>query len=443
MKQQEGGNKKKSPLQTRLFKAVVRINSYNEEFDFINPLNRGNNTKSSGSGFFIDSSGHILTCAHCVDNATKVTCTIPSEGQREFDVEILGVCPFYDIAMLKVKKYKVKHTLKLAPKKLKIEPGCETRAVGFPLGTDFLQLTKGILSGVQDNFYQTDTPINPGNSGGPLMLGEYVIGINAAGVLMADNIGYAVPIYRVNFIEDELKKKKYLIHYPALLFEYQKSNTSFNKCINNKCDGGVIVTDVPKASIFSKSDLKQGDVLCKVNGKAIDNFGSIDSVWLNQKMSIKSFVSNIKLGSKVDLSWYRKGKLISSSFMFKETKAPIRQMFPSYEKIDHFEFAGMIFMNLSVNHLEERQLKNPEVAQYILEKNQSEGKVILVNILADSVVNEWKIFKKGDIIECVNDVKIGTVDQMKRAIKKSTECGSISMKNSKNCIIFVDKKMAT
>ena len=193
-----------------LYKSVVRINAYNQDFDFITPMNKGKPSRSSGSGFFIDKDGCILTCAHVVEDAIKVTCNIPSEGQTEFPLEILGICPYFDIAMLRIKNYKVKHVLKLASDKVistRVLPGNETYAIGFPLGTETLKISKGILSGVQENFYQTDTPINPGNSGGPLMIGEYVVGINAAGVLLADNIGYAVPIYRVELIKKELQQR--------------------------------------------------------------------------------------------------------------------------------------------------------------------------------------------------------------------------------------------
>lgn len=424
-----------------LFKAVVRINSYNEEFDFMNPMNIGNSTKSSGSGFFINKSGHILTCAHCVENAKKVTCNIPSEGQTEFNIEILGICPYFDIAMLKIKNYKVKHILKLATDSVtsKIDPGTETYAIGFPLGTETLKITKGILSGIQDNFYQTDTPINPGNSGGPLMIGDHVVGINAAGILLADNIGYAVPTYRVNLIKKELEKKNNLIHYPSLLLEYQKSNAKFKKCLKHDCDGGVIISSVPEASVFRQCKLKPGDVLCSINEIQIDNFGNMDTLWLNQKMNIKNFVSNLKLDSTVTLEFFREGKKKKGSFKFKEIKAPIRQIFPLFEKksFDFLAHEGMIFMDLTLNHLEKRELKNPETAKFLLEKNQSEGKVILVNILSESRVNDWKIFSKGDIITHVNNKKVSNINTMKELLKKKLKCGSISIKNSKNQIIYV------
>lgn len=422
-----------------LFKAVIRINSYNEEFDFTNPMNTGDSTRSSGSGFFINKQGHILTCAHCVEHAKKVTCNIPSEGQTEFKVEILGICPYFDVAMLKIKDYKVKHVLKLANKSTRVEPGTETYAIGFPLGTETLKITKGILSGIQDNFYQTDTPINPGNSGGPLIIGDSVVGINAAGIVLADNIGYAVPTYRVDLIKIELHKKNNLIHYPSLLLEYQKSNSNFKSCLKHKCDGGVIVNSIPEASVFKQCKLKEGDVLCSINGIKIDTFGHMETLWLNQKMNIKNFVSNIKLDSTVTVEFFREGKKRKSTFKFKEIKAPIRQIYPLFEKkaFDFIEHEGMIFMNLTLNHLSKKELKNPETVKYMLEKNQSEGKVLLVNILSDSRINDWKIFSKGDIITHVNNKKVKDVHKMKDLLKTTLKCGSISMKNSKNQIIYI------
>lgn len=422
-----------------LFKAVIRINSYNEEFDFTNPMNTGNSTRSSGSGFFINKHGHILTCAHCVEHAKKVTCNIPSEGQTEFKVEILGICPYFDVAMLKIKDYKVKHVLKLANKSTRVEPGTETYAIGFPLGTETLKITKGILSGIQDNFYQTDTPINPGNSGGPLIIGDRVIGINAAGIVLADNIGYAVPTYRVDLIKNELEKKNNLIHYPSLLLEYQKSNPKFKSCLKHKCDGGVIINSIPEASVFQHCKLKEGDVLCTINGIKIDTFGHMETLWLNQKMNITNFVSNLKLDSTVTVEFFREGKKRKSTFKFKEIKAPIRQIFPLFEKkaFDFIEHEGMIFMNLTLNHLEKKELKNPETAKYMLEKNRSEGKVLLVNILSDSSINDWKIFSKGDIITHVNNKKVKDIHAMKGLLKTTLKCGSISMKNSKNQIIYI------
>lgn len=426
-----------------LYQAVVRINAYLEEFDFVNPMNVGSSAKASGSGFFVTKDGCVMTCAHVVEGARKLTCNIPSEGQKEFKLEVLGICPHFDIAMLKIKNYKVKHTLALANEAFRntaVNPGAETFAIGFPLGTETLKITKGILSGIQENFYQTDTPINPGNSGGPLMIGDYVIGINAAGILLADNIGYAVPTYRADLLGKELKVKKNLIHFPSTIFEYQKAPAQFNSCVNHGCSGGVIITSVPETSVFRKSKLKKGDVLCSINDIAIDNHGNMDKLWMNQKLNIANFMSTIKLNTRISVKFYRQGKQMSHAFNFRQSKSPIRKVYPVFEpeSVEYLKFSGMIFMNLSTNHLQQSTLRNTETLKIMLDKRQhTEGKVILVNILSNSVANDWGVFKQGDIITTVNDSKVSSIDEMKKMIKKRLKCGSVSLENTRNQIIYI------
>ena len=80
------------------YKNVVRIISHDIEFDYLMPFKSSHTTTSSGTGFFIDNKGHILTCSHCVENATHVYVEIPSEGDKKYEVKIKGVCPYFDIA---------------------------------------------------------------------------------------------------------------------------------------------------------------------------------------------------------------------------------------------------------------------------------------------------------------------------------------------------------
>jgi S1-C subfamily serine protease len=94
-------------------------------------------------------------------------------------------------------------------------------AVGNPLGLGHT-VTAGIisqtgrnLSGVSKeeakavDFIQTDTAINPGSSGGPLItLRGAWVGVNTAGIVQAQNIGFAVPSdHAVEFLEEVLAGK--------------------------------------------------------------------------------------------------------------------------------------------------------------------------------------------------------------------------------------------
>lgn len=426
----------------KYYNSVVRILSYNSVFDYENPFNKGKTNKSSGSGFFIDKQGHILTCSHCIEDTTKVTINIPNEGQKEYDAEVLGFCPYFDIAMLKIKDYKVKNYLKLHNHNVKVNPGDESYAIGFPLGQENMKITKGVISGQQDNYYQTDTPINPGNSGGPLIYKGKVLGINAAGIsaMFADNIGFAVPIYRAKLIADELKKPKNIISYPHEFCDYQKSNEEFKKCLKTKCNGGIIVNKIYDDSLLKKTKLEEGDMLCKINGIQIDYFANMNKRWMGQRMNIENMLTNIKLNSKVNIEFWKNGKMIKDSFKLEQHRQKISEIYPNYEKVDYLVYAGIVFMNLSLNHFK-YGLKTRDNTKYLEHpKNRTQNKVVITNILLESCIYQMKIFKKGDIVKSVNGKKIYTVNDIRKALKSKSDCKDfIKIQNESNEFVIIDK----
>ena len=426
----------------KYYNSVVRILSYNNVFDYENPFNKGNTNKSSGSGFFIDKQGHILTCSHCIEETTKVTVNIPNEGQKEYDAEVLGFCPYFDIAMLKIKDYKVKDYLKLHDKNIKVNPGDESYAIGFPLGQENMKITKGVISGQQDNFYQTDTPINPGNSGGPLMYKGKVLGINAAGIaaMFADNIGFAVPIHRVELIADQLKKPKNIISYPHEMCDYQKSNEEFEKCLKTKCNGGIIINKIYDDSLLKKTKLEEGDLLCKINGIQIDYFANMHKSWMGQRMNIENMLTNIKLDSKVNIEFWRNGKMIKDSFKLEQHRQKISEVYPNYEKVDYIVYAGLVFMNLSLNHFKHGMKTRDNIKYFQHPKNRTQNKVIITNILLESCIHKMKIFKQGDIIKSVNGKKIFTLNDMRKALKLKSDCEDfIKIQNENNKFVIIEK----
>jgi S1-C subfamily serine protease len=145
--------------------------------------------RGQGSGFIIDRDGIILTNAHVVDRADKVT-VILKDG-RSFKGKVRGVDAVTDLAVIKVSGATNLPTARLGDSDL-VKVGDWAIAVGNPFGLDNT-VTLGIVStlkrasstvGMTDkrlDFIQTDAAINPGNSGGPLLnsKGE-VIGINTA-----------------------------------------------------------------------------------------------------------------------------------------------------------------------------------------------------------------------------------------------------------------------
>jgi S1-C subfamily serine protease len=430
------------------YNSVVKIIAYSNEVDFIKPYSRGENSLSLGTGFFIDKSGYILTCSHVVEGASKVCVNIPSEGLNEYDVDVLGFCPYFDVALLKIKGFTVKQYLKLHSKSKVVIPGTESYAIGFPLGQDNLKITKGIISGQQDNYYQTDTAINPGNSGGPLMYQGKVIGINAAKIAESDNIGFAVPIHRISLIMNELKKPKNVIHYPDMTnyFDFQKTTKEIAKCVKSNCNGGVIISKIYDNDFFNKkiSNMSDGDLLCKINGIKIDSYGNMNKTWMGQKMSIENMFSDIQINSKVKLDYWKNGKPMKDEFVLKTHSPQIRTQYPNYEKIDYIVYGGIVFMNLSINHLHTKGLLNGDNEKYHWEENRNKKRVIIVNILMDSPIFQSKILNDGDIVCKINGLAIKTIDDIRKIIKSkngNSYCKDyMTIKNELNKVAIMNLK---
>jgi serine protease Do len=159
-----------------------------------------------GSGFIYDSNGYILTAAHVVEGASKITVTL-ADG-RTFAGTVASSNSTLDVAVVKIAASGLP-TLALNTGKLQV--GETVMAIGDPLGEFPGSVTIGVVSGtarsitVADDLtgrphdltglVQTDAAINPGNSGGPLVDSSgAVIGIIIAGSSSAQGIGFAVPI---------------------------------------------------------------------------------------------------------------------------------------------------------------------------------------------------------------------------------------------------------
>ncbi|UCF36817.1 MAG: trypsin-like peptidase domain-containing protein [Acidobacteriota bacterium] len=171
--------------------------------------------RGTGSGFLIDSEGHIVTNNHVIDDSDQLEVTLFDESTVE--AEVVGRDPINDIAILKIECPEGK----CVPIKLATSPqflvGQKVLAIGNPFGLE-RTLTTGIISslgrsldteyGVLDDLIQTDAAINPGNSGGPLLntRGE-VIGVNTAIYSKTGEsagIGFAVPVTTINRIISDL-----------------------------------------------------------------------------------------------------------------------------------------------------------------------------------------------------------------------------------------------
>ncbi|MEB3340585.1 HhoA/HhoB/HtrA family serine endopeptidase [Okeania sp.] len=270
--------------------------------------------KGEGSGFIIDSKGIILTNAHVVDEADKVTVSL-NDG-RKFVGEVKGTDKITDLAVVKVDtKGEILPVATLGNSDL-VQVGDWAIAVGNPLGFNNT-VTLGIISslkrpssavGIPDkrlDFIQTDAAINPGNSGGPLLNSQgEVIGINTAIRADAMGIGFAIPINKAKEIKDVLARGEQVPH-PFVGIQMisltpevaEENNSDPNSVLILPEVEGVLVTKVLSGTPAEKSGIRIGDVIVE-----IDNQSIVSAEQLQRK------VENSGVGEKLQFKILRNGR---------------------------------------------------------------------------------------------------------------------------------------
>lgn len=420
-----------------LSQKTVKILSQKISMNWLEPYKNTDTHKSIGTGFFINDNGYILTCSHVVIGAKKLHITIPNYGKEKIEVEIIGICPDLDLALLKTINFKNEDYYQLHESDLiyNINPGVDVYAIGFPLGQDNIKYTKGIISGRQDTLIQTDTPINKGNSGGPLLLDNKVIGINTSGIFRANNVGYATPISYFHIIKDLLfnSKENKMIKRPFLGMLYQKSNQALMDVVSPRCNSGIYVKKVFKNSPISKSGLKEGDIIHSIDNIEIDNFGLLNQEWFNEKITLSDYLKKKKNDEIIKINYFRKKKLFKKDFKYENYELTINKKYEIYEKepIDYEIFGGFIVMELTQNHLdvilEKIDLEKTSnitnrinnILKYLDNENKTEKRLIITHIFPNSIIYNSEVFNEFDIINKVNDIKCINLQDYRNAIKKT------------------------
>lgn len=270
----------------------------------------------SGTGFVVSSEGYILTNAHVVEGAEKVTVKVDGE-EEERDALVIGSDSETDVAVLKVEGVTLQ-PLKLGDSDV-VRVGEYVLAIGNPLSTDELAntLTFGIISATKrdvtiDNYtntyLQTDAAINFGNSGGPLinMNGE-VIGINSAktitagydeygNAVSAEGIGFALPINQVKKIMEILITKG-SVERPGVGITV--STVTEETAEENGVPVGALVESVVKDRPADKAGVQAGDIIVEANGNAIKD-----------KDALVKEVLSCTIGDELKIKVYRDGEYL-------------------------------------------------------------------------------------------------------------------------------------
>uniref|UniRef100_A0A6C0H8L5 Protease Do-like PDZ domain-containing protein n=1 Tax=viral metagenome TaxID=1070528 RepID=A0A6C0H8L5_9ZZZZ len=281
---------------------IVKINVKKNNINFNSPLNLNNIETISGTGFFIYKN-LIMTCYHVIKYSVYIE--IVFQTINTYIAKIKYIFPDDDIAILEINNEETVNHQIMDFKILKIQPKASkynvVYTVGFPLNNITIVINKGIISGFQNSYIQTDATLNPGNSGGPLVYFDKkydkykIIGVNVSKLVDAENTNFVVPSYRFLILLDKIFYYKFtniIYKKPLLLFDYQKLKQLKNRKIifKNypeliKKKIGIMITQL-NCNYYLNKYFKITDILLSINNNYIDYTGFIKCNFFPEKISI-------------------------------------------------------------------------------------------------------------------------------------------------------------
>lgn len=319
--------------------------------------------QGQGSGVIFSKEGYVLTNAHVVQGASRVTVTL-TDGRR-YRAEVRGADDIVDIAVLKIllsdKNNKnggsngkgmgkganggtidhsdlVHNPLPVAKfgDSDELQVGQFVVAVGSPGGLDNT-VTMGIISGLKRSsevvglvhkkvdFIQTDAAINPGNSGGPLVDVEKgtIIGINTCIRANMEGTSFAVPINKAKEIVNDLADGKHINHgyvgvsMATLTPELARTNNADPNSPNGVIPeiSGVVVTRVYPKTPAEEAGLRRLDVVTDIGGQRVERADDAQRV-----------IDGAKVGQNLSMTIVRGGREMTISIVPEDLGYKLQKM---------------------------------------------------------------------------------------------------------------------
>jgi serine protease Do len=367
-----------------------------------------------GSGVIVDPTGYIVTNAHVVRGAQRVSVSVPVlvtndaadeptlTRSRTLEARILGSDDDIDLAVLKVEATNLP-AMRFSDYN-QLRQGDVVFAFGSPEGLQD-SVTMGVVSAVARQldadsplvFVQSDAPTNPGNSGGPLVnVDGELVGINTFILSEGggnEGLGFAIPCAIVAYAYPQLRKYGHL-HRGSSGIGVQSITPELAAGLKLATDGGVIISDVEPGSPADTAGLKVGDIITSIDGYPVNSLPA-----LGTRLFMRSGGEQIKLAVRrganrmvfavplVDAP----GDLDTVAALTKSEKSRISQL-------------GVIAMDI-----------DPQIAAKLTGLRIGSG-VLVVARQVESTVDVS--LEAGDIIHTLNGAAIKSVGELRTALNR-------------------------
>ena len=272
------------------------------------PQPKHRKVQGEGSGFFIDSDGHVLTNAHVVHNASQIE--IVTQDGTVHKATLRGIDEKTDLAVLDVETDQPTPYVAFADSD-EVRVGERVVAVGNPFGLGGT-VTSGIVSatgrelgaGPYDDFLQIDASINRGNSGGPTFnLDGEVVGVNSMifspsggsvgiGFAIASNLAEDVSL---DLLDDGAVERGWLG------VNIQSIDRDLASALGLDTEKGVLVSNVMPDSPAETAGIEAGDVIHSIDGATVDGVRDVTRLIAAIDSGTSSTLGILRDGEQLDL----------------------------------------------------------------------------------------------------------------------------------------------
>ena len=372
---------------------------------------------SLGSGFIIEKSGVVITNNHVIQDAQEIKIIL--QDNTTLTAKLIGRDPKTDIAVLKVNSEKDLPSVSFGDSD-QLRVGDWVVAIGNPFGLGG-SVTAGIVSargrnigsGPYDDFIQTDASINRGNSGGPLfnMRGE-VVGINS-NILSPTGgsvgLGFSIPSSTAKGVIDQLRRYG-RTRRGWLGVRIQQVTNEIGESLGLKKTSGALVAEVTAGSPAEKGKIQKGDVILSFNDQMV-----------NEMRNLPLIVASTKIGQKVPIVVWRKGKKKSLSVAVGELDEKQALLIEPGQQKDTKSTKESKLPSLGLT----LAFINDAVRKQFKLKKSSRGAVITLVDPGGTAAEQG--LKKGDIIIEAGQTAINSLRDVKDKIEKARREGRKSI----------------
>ncbi|HZP47420.1 MAG TPA: DegQ family serine endoprotease [Vicinamibacterales bacterium] len=370
--------------------------------------------RALGSGVMVTTDGYLLTNYHVVDGADEIK--VDFTDGRTFNAKVIGTDKPSDLALLKVNGSNFKAIALGNSDSVKV--GDVVLAVGNPLGVGET-VTMGIISaknrstsvdGSYEDFLQTDAPINHGNSGGALVntKGE-LVGINSQILSSNDGnigIGFAIPANMAKNVMEQLRTKGTVTR-AQLGVTVQTVSSDMAQSLGLKQPGGVIVSSVTSGSAADRAGIRQGDVITSFDGQPVHDMNML-----------RNRVAAAGPGSNADLTIVRDGSEKHMTVKLDELSAD----------------------KLARNGGDRGDDSGDKSALGVAVQPSDKG-LVVQDVDPNGRAADAGI-QQGDIIKSVNRQPVKSVDDLRAALKKTTDKPALLLIQRQDAQVFVTVRPA-